>query len=237
MERIGQLALEHGLAFHTHVAEARFEVEEIKRRHGKTYLELFDAMGLVNERFQSVHSVFLAEVDMEIIAARGASVIFNPASNLLLASGVAPIEDMKKQGVRIALGTDAPNNNQDMLESMKLACILPRITRFNPLAVTSTEALRMATIEGARALGIAGEVGSLEVGKRADITVVDLTSLHNTPVHDAVANLVYSANQSDVDAVFIDGIPKVLDGKILGWSVPDVVEEANAVACRLFAGD
>ncbi len=231
---IGAIALEHGLPIHTHVAEARFEVEEIRRRHGKTYMELFDQMGLVNTKFHAVHSVFLEEVDMKILAQNGGTAIFNPASNLLLASGVAPIEEMKKHGVHIALGTDAPNNNQDLLESMKLACILPRITHYNPLAMTSKEVLRMATIQGARAMGIADCVGSLEVGKRADITVVNMETLHNSPVHDPVANLVYSANQSDVVAVFIDGEPKVMDGSIVGWDVSDVIRDVGDAVRSLF---
>lgn len=205
VKRVYEVGKAYGVGIHTHVAEARFEVEEIQKRYGKTFLEMFAELGVLDNNFHSVHSVWLSEREMELLAEAGGSVMFNPASNMLLASGIAPVETMREKGVRVALGTDAPNNNQDMLESMKLAALLPRMERHNPLAVSSGHALRMATIEGARALGMEGEIGSLEAGKQADLVLVNMHSLHNVPIHDPVANLVYAANQSDVSDVWLAG--------------------------------
>ena len=205
IRKVYEVGRAYGAGIHTHVAEARFEVEEIEKRYGKTFLEVFAGLGTLDERFHSVHSVWLSEREMELLAAAGGTVMFNPASNMLLASGIAPVETMRARGVRVALGTDAPNNNQDMLESMKLAALLPRMQNLNPLAVSSAQALRMATIEGARAMGKQDELGSIEAGKQADLVLVNMHSLHNVPVHDAVANLVYSANQSDVTDVWLAG--------------------------------
>ncbi len=205
IQKVYEVGKAYGVGVHTHVAEARFEVEEIQKRYGKTFLEVFDGLGVLDEKFHSVHSVWLSEGEMELLAAAGGTMMYNPASNLLLASGIAPIETMREKGVRVALGTDAPNNNQDMLESMKLAAILPRMERHNPLAVSSAQALRMATIAGAEALGMQEEIGSIEAGKQADLVLVDMHCLHNVPVHDPVANLVYSANQHDVTDVWLAG--------------------------------
>lgn len=221
------IAKGYDACFHTHVAEAKFEVEKIQARFGKTFIEVMDELGGVNEKFHSVHSVWLSHKEMSILADRGGKVIYNPASNLLLASGIAPIESMLRRGVDVALGTDAPNNNQDMLESMKLAAILPRMENLDPLAVSAPQALRMATIEGAKAVGLVDEIGSIEVGKRADLVLVNMHSLHNTPCTDMIANLVYSANQSDVLNVWIDGREVIEDGSFVDLSPSKIVEDVN----------
>jgi len=232
----GELAREYGLCLHTHVAEAGFEVREIHRRYRKNYIEVLDRLGVVNERFHAVHSVMITRPEMAILAERGATVVLNPASNLLLASGVAPVEEMKEAGVRIALGTDAPNNTQDMMQSMKLAAILPRILRHNPLAVTSREALRMATMAGAEALGMDDRIGSLEPGKYADITMVSMGELHNTPVYDPVANLVYSAHAGDVRTVMVSGEILVKDGCLVHHSEREVAAKTGELCSRMFDG-
>ena len=218
------------------MAEAGFEVREIHRRYRKHYIEVLDRLGVVDERFHAVHSVMITRPEMAILAERGATVIFNPASNLLLASGVAPIEEMKEAGVRIALGTDAPNNTQDMMQSMKLAAILPRIIRHNPLAVTSREALRMATMAGAEALGLDDRIGSLEPGKYADITMVSMGALHNTPVYDPVANLVYSAHSGDVRTVMVSGEVLVEGGRLVHHSESEVAARTGELCSRMFQG-
>jgi len=222
-----KLAKEYNACFHTHVAEAKFEVDKIQARFGKEFIEVLDELGIVNERFHSVHSVWLSKNEMNILADRGGKVIYNPSSNLLLASGIAPIESMLERGVEVALGTDAPNNNQDMLESMKLAAILPRMENLNPLAVSAKQSLRMATIEGAKAVGLEAEIGSIEVGKKADLVLVNMHSLHNTPCYDKVANLIYSSNQSDVISVWIDGKEKLEAGKFIDLNPEKIVKDVN----------
>jgi 5-methylthioadenosine/S-adenosylhomocysteine deaminase len=235
VQKVWELAKSYGVGLHTHVAEAKFEVEEIQRRHGKTYIEVFAELGAMGEKFHSVHSVFLSRKEMEILARHGATVMFNPASNMLLASGVAPIEEMLEAGVRVALGTDAPNNNQDMLESMKYAALLPRVSRNNPTAVTSYQALKMATIEGARAIGLDAEIGSLDPGKKADLVIVNMKKLHNTPCYDPVATLVYSSNQSDISTVFINGVKVLEEGKFVKLNEADVIAAAQETGWALYA--
>jgi 5-methylthioadenosine/S-adenosylhomocysteine deaminase len=230
VQKVWQLARHYGVGMHTHVAEARFEVEKIKERYGMTIVEAFTSLGVMGKDFHAVHAVHLSSREIDILRDHGATAVFNPASNLLLASGIAPIEEMLQKGLRVTLGTDAPNNNQDMIESMKFATILPRVINYNPVAVTSYQTLKMATIQGAESLNIQAQTGSLEVGKKADITIVNMHSLHNTPVHDPVINLVYSANQSDVTTVFVNG-KKLLDGgKLLHVSEHTVVADMQVAA-------
>ena len=234
IKKVWELAKSYGVGMHTHVAEARFEVEEIYRRYGKTYIEVFHDMGMVTEQFHSVHSVMLSSKEIDILAAQGASVMFNPASNMLLASGIAPIEEMLAKNVNVALGTDAPNNNQDMLESMKYATLLPRVKNNNPTAVTSYEALKMATINGAKALGLEKEIGSLEHGKKADLVLVDLEKLHNVPHYDPIATLVYSSNQSDVKTVFINGKKVIDNGEFTYLNAKEVIKNVSKACSNLY---
>lgn len=230
VQKVWELAQHYDLGMHTHTAEARFEVETIKERYGMTVIEAFESLGVMGKDFHAVHAVHLTSREIEILRDHGATAIFNPASNLLLASGIAPVEEMLQKGLRVTLGTDAPNNNQDMIESMKLAAILPRVVNYNPVAVTSYQALKMATIKGAESLNLQDQIGSLEVGKKADIAIINLHNLHNSPVHDPITNLVYSANQSDVLTVFING-KKLLDqGKLLDFSEQAVVADMQTAS-------
>ena len=234
IKKVWELATAYGVGIHTHVAEARFEVDEITKRYGKTYIEVFDELDMVTEKFHSVHSVALSSREIDILSDRGATAIFNPASNMLLASGIAPIEEMLAKNVNVALGTDSPNNNQDMIESMKYAALLPRVKSYNPVAVTSYQALKMATINGAKALGLDKEIGSLEPGKKADLVIVDLNKLHNVPHHDPVATLTYSSNQSDVKTVFIEGKKVLDDGKFTYLNEKDVIENVLKACSDLY---
>lgn len=234
LQKVWDLAQSYGVGIHTHVAEASFEVEEIQKRYGKTFIEVFHELGMVNEKFHSVHSVMLSPKEIDILADTGAHAIFNPASNMLLASGIAPIEEMLTKKVNVALGTDSPNNNQDMLESMKLATLLPRVKNNNPTAVSSYQALKMATINGAKALGLDKEIGSLETGKKADLVIVDLNKLHNVPHHDVVATLVYSSNQSDVKDVFINGKRVIAEGKFTYLNEKEVIENVVKACNNLY---
>lgn len=234
IQKVWEVAKHYGVGMHTHVAEARFEVEEIKRRYdGKTFIEVLDDLGVVSHKFHSVHSVHLSSREIEILKSYDAAVMYCPNSNMLLASGIAPVPEMLKKGLRVALGTDSPNNNQDMIESMKTAALLPRVKEYDPVAVTSKQALRMATIEGAKALDLDDQIGSLEVGKQADIAVINMHNLHNIPVHDYVANLVYSANQSDVRNVYIAGKKALHEGRLVEYSEKKICEDAQKSALAL----
>ncbi len=227
IQRSLQIMAETGVGMHTHVAESRKEFEAIKDRFGKGYIEAFHDMGALSNFFQSVHTVWISDNEIDLLAKAGASVMHNPTANMLLASGIAPVVKMQAAGVNVALGTDNPNNNNDMLEAMKFASLAGKVSTLDPLATPAIYALEMATINGARALHQENEIGSLEVGKRADIVFVDTRRLHNIPFYDPVTTLVYSANDSDVTHVMVEGDFLVRDGKVLILDEQELIEECQ----------
>ncbi len=221
------------VGMHTHVAESKKEYQAMVERLGQGYIEAFDQMGALSDFFQSVHSVWITDHEIELLARAHASVVYNPTANMLLASGIAPVTKLQAAGVNVALGTDNPNNNNDMLEAMKFAGLLQKVGTLDPLATPAADVLEMATINGARALKIDDRIGSLEVGKQADIILVDMRRPHNTPVHDPVAAVVYSAQGADVTHVMVAGDFRVRDGQVTFLDEGALVEEAQgrAEAC------
>jgi 5-methylthioadenosine/S-adenosylhomocysteine deaminase len=203
-----------GVGMHTHVAESKKEYQSMVERLGKGYIEAFHDMHALGDFFQSVHSVWISDSEIELLAHARASVVYNPTANMLLASGIAPVIKMRAAGVNVALGTDNPNNNNDMLEAMKFAGLLQKVNSLNPLATPAADVLEMATINAARALHMDDHIGSLQVGKQADLILVNVRCPHNTPLHDPVAALVYSANGSDVTNVMVAGDLLLRDGRV-----------------------
>lgn len=189
----------HGLGMHVHISETRREHEECKARHGGlTPIQALDKCGVWDVRAIAAHCVWTEPEDWAIMAAKGVSAIHNPASNLKLGSGVAPILELMKAGVNVALGTDgvSSNNTTDMFEDMKLAAILQNGVRCDPLALTAWDALDFSTVNGARALG--RDTGCIAVGKAADLILLDADALNLTPCHDAANNLAYAAHGGNV---------------------------------------
>ena len=229
-----------GVGMHTHVAESKKEYQAMVERLGGGYIEAFDQMGALSDSFQSVHSVWITDQEIEMLARAHASVVYNPTANMLLASGIAPVTKLQKAGVNVALGTDNPNNNNDMLEAMKFAGLLQKVGTLDPLAAPAADVLEMATINGARALKMEDRIGSLEVGKQADIILVDMQRPHNVPAHDPVAALVYSAQGADVTHVMVAGDLRVREGRVTFLDeralVEDVQERAEACAARVGRG-
>lgn len=229
-----------GVGMHTHVAESKQEFQAMVDRLGHGYIEAFAEMGALGEFFQSVHSVWISDHEIELLARAGASVIYNPTANMLLASGIAPVTKLQAAGVNVALGTDNPNNNNDMLEAMKFAGLLQKVGTLDPLATPAADVLEMATINGARAMHMQDRIGSLEVGKQADIVLVDMRRSHNTPMHDPVAALVYSAKGSDVTHVMVAGDLRLRDGQVTFLDecalVDDAQRRAEACAVRVRVG-
>jgi 5-methylthioadenosine/S-adenosylhomocysteine deaminase len=212
IRRALQVMEDTGVAMHSHVAESSQELDAIQERFGEGYIQAFQKLGALSNRFQSVHSVWISDAEIELLAEHGASVMHNPTANMLLASGVAPIGNLQAAGVNVALGTDNPNNSNDMLEAMKYASLLQKVSTLEPLALPAPDVLEMATINGARALGMEDQIGSLEVGKMADLILVDTRVPHNTPMHDPISTLVYSARGDDVTHVMVAGEFQVRDG-------------------------
>jgi 5-methylthioadenosine/S-adenosylhomocysteine deaminase len=209
-------ARELDLAIHTHVAETAREVEEAQQASGESPVMRLDRLGATGPNLIAVHAVHLADTDRAILAAQGCNVVHCPASNMKLASGVAPIVDLARRGINVALGTDgaASNNRLDILAEMRLASLLAKVSASDAAALPAAEALRMATLGGAIALGLEADIGTLSAGKAADIVSVDLGGVDSAPVYDPVSHLVHVAGRECVSDVWIDG-ERVLEARRL----------------------
>ena len=225
-------ANQHGLGQSMHLAESASVVETVRARYGKPGVAAWlDEVGALGPRLIAAHSVHVSEDEIQILARRGVSVSHNPVSNMFLGDGIAPVVEMLAAGVNVALGTDgaASNNSQDMFEVVKMAALLQRVRLQDAHAISPYEALRMATINGARALGLDHLVGSLEPGKRADLIMLDLYSAaHSVAVHNVVSHLVHCAAPDDVRLVMVDGRTLMDQAEIVGLDEPRLLAEAQS---------
>jgi 5-methylthioadenosine/S-adenosylhomocysteine deaminase len=198
------------------------------------YLE---SIGFFGPRTLVAHAVHVTPSDIEVLAARHVGVAHNPESNMKLASGIAPVQSMRQAGVAVGLGTDgaASNNDLDMFEAMRQAAFLGKLVNDDPRAIPAPVAIEMATIDGARALGMDREIGSLEPGKRADLIVVSMSSARQTPMYDAVSHLVYVTRGDDVRTTIVNGRVLMRDRKVLSLDEPSVLADARAYADRVRA--
>jgi 5-methylthioadenosine/S-adenosylhomocysteine deaminase len=215
---------------HIHLAETEREVVESHERHGKTPVQLLAELGCFRVPTVAAHGIYLDGGDMVLLSQGGVTVAHNPDSNLKLANGIAPVLSLLENGVNVSLGTDgaASNNNLNLFEEMHLAALLQKLLRRDAEALPAREVLRMATIRGAKALGLEDRVGSLEVGKQADVVVVDAGRPHLAPRHDPAALLVYSAQGGDVCMVLVDGRILLDDHELTTIDEEKVLEQAKA---------
>jgi len=219
----------------THVAETRKEVEDVTRDHGARPVEYLARIGFLSPRTVAAHTVHLTEGEINLLKQNGVGCVHNPQSNMKLASGVAPVPQMLRAGVLLGLGTDgaASNNDLDMWEEMDTAAKLHKLSSNDPKVVTAEEALALATINGARALHMEGQIGSLEGGKRADIVVVGLDSLHQTPRYNVYSHLVYATKASDVRTVVIEGRVVMRERRLLTLNEALIKQKARAIRERV----
>jgi 5-methylthioadenosine/S-adenosylhomocysteine deaminase len=236
------LAAEFDTGLHTHSSETIWEVEESLARFGRRPIEEFYERGVLGPRTVVAHCVWLDDHEIELLARTGTAVAHCPCSNMKLASGPARIGALRSAGVVVGLGSDGEkeNNNLDLLEEMKFASLLQKVSTLDPTAGDPWDVLAMATVDGATALGLADLTGSLAAGKRADLIVVDLGGLHTTPVlhgsdFNAAAHLVFSASGADVRDVWVDGRRLVADRRPTTFDVAAVRADAQAAAEELFA--
>ncbi len=229
MSRARELAERYEAPLHVHLSETRWEVEEVRRLYGKTPIELLDSIGFLSERVLAAHCVWPSENEIEILAKRGVGVAHCIESNLKLASGIAPVIDMLKAGVKVALGTDgaASNNDLSILSEMSTAAKIHKAISEDPTAMNSRTVLSMATRWGAEALGLGHVTGSLEKGKSADLIVIDLTKPHLTPMYNIYSHLAYSACASDVESVVVNGSLVVEDRKLVTADEEEILEKAR----------
>ena len=192
------------------------------KNQGYSPVNYLNELGLVNSRLAAVHGVWLSEPEMKVMAENHASLVHCPTSNLKLGSGIAPIPKIMQSGVNVALGTDgcASNNNLDMVEEMRLAALIHKGKQHNPELITAREALAMATINGAKALGLDQVTGSLEVGKSADLLMINTQNTFMTPIFDYYSAIVYSMNSSCIDSVIVHGKPLMMERKLL--TIPNI---------------
>jgi len=220
------------IIMHLHLAETFDEPEKIREAFGvsvdgvATYL---DSLGVLDRDVVAAHCVALSREDILTLKRRGVKVSHNPISNLKLGSGVSPVPDLLSEGVTVSLGTDSPcsNNSSDMFEVMKTAALLHKGVRRNPTLLSAEQVLRMATVEGAKALLWEGEIGSIDVGKRADLVIIDFRRPHLCPLFNEVSHLVYSVKAADVRTVLIDGRIVMEDRRITTVDVGEVMDMAN----------
>jgi 5-methylthioadenosine/S-adenosylhomocysteine deaminase len=231
------LAERYRVPLSLHLLETKSERDGLQEKLGRSPVRYLRDIGLLNENVVAFHCVWLTPEDIEMFARAGAKAVHNPESNMKLASGVAPVPDMQAAGITVALGTDgcASNNNLDMFQEMDTAAKLHKAFRLDPTVMSAGTVLNMATRDGARALGMGEEVGSLRPGMKADVITVDFNSPHLTPVYSEHSHLVYCAAGSDVDTVVINGRIVMKDRKLLTVDEAEVMERVNRIAGRIRA--
>jgi len=228
----------HGLLFQIHAAETRDECDRIQAEQGVTVIRYLDRLGLLDHNTLLVHGVWMDEEEMELIARRGSRLSHNPQSNMKLAAGIAPIPQAIAAGITVGLGTDgcASNNNLDLFEEMDAAAKLHKVRHLDPTVMDAATVLRMATIEGARAIGLNGEVGSLEVGKQADLIILDGRRASLVPIYNPVSHIVYAAHGGHVRDVVVGGRLLVCEGRLMDMDLEGIMARVNRIADAIRSG-
>jgi 5-methylthioadenosine/S-adenosylhomocysteine deaminase len=236
LRRAKELAREQGVPFFIHVAETEAEVAQCCSQHSTTPVRYLQGLGLLDAATVLIHCVWLEAAEIDLIAASGATVVTCPASNMKLASGIAPLRALLAAGVPVGLGTDgaASNNRLDLFREMDLIAKLHKVRDLDPTALPAHQVLTMATMGGARAIGLASRIGSLEPGKAGDLIILDLQQPHLTPFYDADL-LVYAASGGDVRTVIVGGEIVMRDRRLLTFDQAEVMARVNDLAARLGA--
>lgn len=240
IKKIREVASKFKVGIHTHVGETEGEVEIIKEKYGKREVEYLHDLGLLNSDVVLTHCVWIDRNEIEILARNNVNVVHCPISNMKLASGIAPILEMKDRGVNVALGTDGMLSSfkLDMFEVMRVACMLQRVNKLDAKALNAEDALQMATIGGAKALGLDKYISSIEEGKKADLAIVDFKKVNLNPIapgkhKNIIPLLVFSAYGSDVDTVIIDGKIILREGKLININEEEIIHRASKSANRI----
>ncbi|HTL03438.1 MAG TPA: amidohydrolase [Vicinamibacterales bacterium] len=227
------LATKYSVPYIIHLAETKTEVSDMQKAHGgMTPVAYLDSLGALGPRTLAAHVVWATPEDIAILKARQVAVSHNPESNMKLASGVAPVPALLAAGVTVGLGTDgaASNNDLDMFEAMRMAAFLHKVQSTDPQVIPAATALEMATINGAKALGLETKIGSLEAGKKADVVVVSMSSARQTPLYDPISHLVYATRGDDVRTVVVNGKVLMRDRRLTTLNEAAVIAAARKLA-------
>lgn len=235
--KVRDKASQLGIGVHIHLAESAELFAEFGRKYGCSEVEFLNNLGFFKGHVLAAHCINLSDNDRCILAERGVNAVYVPIANMKLGLGAARVKALVELGVNVALGTNGPasNNTLDMFETMKVGALLQKLTYLDSRVLPAYEVLRMATLNGAKALGLSASVGSLEVGKKADIILVDFSKPHLKPLHDVCAALVYSARGSDVDTVIVDGKILMENRRVKTLDERAVIEKAEKHAAELLA--
>ena len=235
LTKVRDKASELGVGIHIHLAESEELFKEHAEKYGCSEVEFLDGLGLFSEHVLAAHCINLSENDRHVLAKHKVNVVYVPVANMKLGLGVAKIKELLDLGVNVALGTDGPasNNTLDMFETMKFGALLQKFVYRKPEVLSAYEILKMATVNGAKALGLDKSIGSLEVGKRADIILIDLSKPHLKPLHNIYASILYSAKGGDVDTVIVDGKILMENRVVKTLNEQAVVEKAERLAFEL----
>ena len=223
-ERVATYAAELDLPIHIHVHETQEEIRESVAVHHTRPLARLRHLGLLGPGLIAVHGVHLESAEIDLLAQHGCSVAHCPSSNLKLASGIAPVARMLSRGINVGVGTDgaASNNRLDLLGEMRLAALLAKGASADATVLPAHDALHMATLAGAKALGLDGRIGSLVAGKHADVTAIDLSAVELAPCYDAASQIVYAAGREHVSHVWVNGVLRVENGDLLGLDTQEL---------------
>ena len=236
MRRTHDISRGWGAGTHIHVAETKNEVDINLEKRGNRHIEWLAEIGVLGPQTQLVHSIWLDDNEIELVAKHNAIVVHCPVSNMYLASGVARVPEMLERGITVALGSDGPgsNNSQDMLEVLKTTALLHKVNTLNATVLLPEDVLQMACRGGAAAFGLPEQIGSLEVGKKADMVLVDLDTPMIMPVHRVPSALVYNASSRDVDTVIVDGRILMRDKEIAFLDEKALLVRARQACANLF---
>jgi len=235
LQKIAMYSNELDLPVHMHIHETAFEVAEAEKNTGLRPLDRLDQLNLLNPNLIAVHMTELNAMEIDRLAETGVQVVHCPQSNLKLASGICPVAELQDKGINVCLGTDgaASNNNHDMFVEMKCAALLAKSVSGNAGACNARQAIQMSTINGARALGLGDLIGSIEVGKQADLIALNLLQLNTQPLYDPVAQLVYAANSRQVSHVWIAGECQLRNYRLSNLDEDAIISKAQSWADKI----
>ncbi|MCL4458891.1 MAG: amidohydrolase [Chloroflexi bacterium] len=240
LRQVQELATSCGVGVHIHVAETREEHWQSMQRHGVSPITYLDRIGFLRPNVLAAHMVQLSAEDIAIVKERGVSVAHNPTSNMKLGSGIAPVPQMLECGIAVGLGPDgaSANNVLDLFQEMKMTALLHKVDRYDPTVLPAEQILAMGTRIGAQALGLEKHIGTLEVGKKADIIIIDTCKAHLVPLHPRLpqqifSHLVYATSAQDVETVIVDGRILLFQGRVMSMDEERVLKEGQETAERL----